>query len=66
MKKTTKKKGKYESSKQVDLQQEGLVNILIGLNTFPVESDEELEVQKGIIEELKKLNENNNKSINNI
>ncbi len=66
MKKTTNKKHSNESKNQVDLHQEGMVNMLIGLNTFPVETEEELEEQKRIIEELKKLKNNNNNNINNI
>jgi beta-lactamase regulating signal transducer with metallopeptidase domain len=37
---------------------ESMINLLISLNAFPIESDEELEEQKRIIEELKKLNNN--------
>ncbi len=60
MKKAAKKKSSNESNNHVDLLQEGMVNMLIGLNTFPVESEEELEEQKRIVEELKKLKTNNN------
>lgn len=60
MKKSTKKNSSSEPNNQSDLQHEGMVNMLIGLNTFPVDSEEELVEQKRIIEELKKLKEINN------
>jgi hypothetical protein len=52
------KKGPISDSKSEPT--ESMVNLLISLNAFPLESEEELEEQKRVIEELKKLNNTKN------
>ena len=59
MKKEDPKINKEEEEKTIENSKtEDMVNTLITLHSFPLESEEDLEEKKNTIEELKKLNNN--------
>lgn len=60
MKKSNKKKQQKDDSGSTEHSSEEMMNLMIGLHTFPLESEEDLEESQRKIEEIKSINNNIN------
>lgn len=58
MKKNKSIPKEVEKPEGADQHAEGMIELFIALNTFPLESDEELEERKKKIDDLKEMNNN--------
>lgn len=58
MKKTKKIPNDVEKPEGAEQHADGMIELFIALNTFPLESDEELDERKKKIDDLKEMNNN--------